>query len=462
MEKHPNPFDEFLKETLKGHRLNPPEEAKKAFLREAGAIIQPRKGYTKWYYFPVLVVLLIGIILVFYYGNNHEQNISKPIINEQVKSTTDPTANRVPASNSSSNSTPAQNSHSTSNPVINAKNASASTSNSPTYPTSGNEPPAALIATTAENEVKLNNKSEVTITAISDERVATQIDTLLSKTKASKLALDSLTKPVVSKELPATVSQPAGLDTTLISLPSGNAAVAIPELLKKENYFAVGVYYLPEWMFNTVEGGKFVNNFGIDGNFYRGRVSIRTGAGISISKGTTDKAVEYNDYLGTYNKLDSITFIYNESSHDFMPNVYTSKEKVWDSIAKLDSSSIVKRYTYLQVPLVLGFEFWQKGRLTVGVRIGTIMSVMLQSKQITGTYDPGENLVLGIKNITPDQVSINWQAIGGFNASVAITKSFYFEFEPQAKYYYQSIYEKSGYTRKPWSIGIRTAVMIKF
>ena len=98
MEKHPNPFDEFLKETLKGHRLDPPEEAKKAFLREAGTIIQTRKGFTRWYYFPILVVLLTGIILVFYYGNNHEQNISQPIINEQIKSNTDLTANQAPVS----------------------------------------------------------------------------------------------------------------------------------------------------------------------------------------------------------------------------------------------------------------------------------------------------------------------------------------------------------------------------
>ena len=87
---------------------------------------------------------------------------------------------------------------------------------------------------------------------------------------------------------------------------------------------------------------------------------------------------------------------------------------------------------------------------------------MLQSEQLSGVYDPGENLVLSINNITPDQVSINWQAIGGLNASVALSKSLYFEFEPQAKYYYQSIYEKSGYTRKPWSIGIRAAVVYKF
>jgi len=139
-----------------------------------------------------------------------------------------------------------------------------------------------------------------------------------------------------------------------------------------------------------------------------------------------------------------------------------SEEKVWDSNPDMDSTTVTKRYTYLQVPLVLGFDFWQQGRFTIGVRIGTIMSVLLNSKQLTGEYDAGENQVTGINRISPEQVKINWQAIGGFNASARLSRSVFLEFEPQAKYYYQSIYEKSDLTKKPWSVGIRLGVTYKF
>jgi hypothetical protein len=226
--------------------------------------------------------------------------------------------------------------------------------------------------------------------------------------------------------------------------------------------YAAGVYYLPEYMFNTVEGGKFVNNFGIDFTYYRGRTSIRTGAGISVSKGVTEKSVEYNEFLGTYNKLDSITFVYNESAHNFYPNIFTSSENVWDSLSLYDSSEIVKRYTYLQVPLILGFDFWQKNRVTLGVRVGTVMSVMLASKQLTGNYDPGANQVLGISNLSPNQVSTNWQAIAGISGSFLLTRRLYLEIEPEVKYYYQSIYERTGNEKKPWSVGLRMAILYKF
>jgi hypothetical protein len=50
--EHPNPFDEFLKETLKGRNLIS-RGSYAAFLKEAGTIIQMRK-FLKWYYIPVL------------------------------------------------------------------------------------------------------------------------------------------------------------------------------------------------------------------------------------------------------------------------------------------------------------------------------------------------------------------------------------------------------------------------
>jgi hypothetical protein len=139
-----------------------------------------------------------------------------------------------------------------------------------------------------------------------------------------------------------------------------------------------------------------------------------------------------------------------------------SEERVWDDESAYDSLDIVKRYTYLQFPLAIGFDFWQQGRLSVGVRVGTIMSVLLTSKQLTGEYDPGENQLVGVDALTPDRVSINWQATGGISASAILSKRLLFELEPQAKYYYGSIYEDSGNVQKPWSIGLKAAILYKF
>jgi hypothetical protein len=449
MEKHPNPFDEFLKETLKGHQLAPPEEAKKAFLREASTIIRARKGWLKWYYIPVLVILISGTIAILYFREENVTGISNQVNTENIQygSNTEPSLN--------SNSRPVS---------VTGKEAGAVEQSTPAVPKiSPNVHPASKT-----EKLPANNNPVITRPEIPDTReltspgTGTQQINLSSETTSSILALDSTTAPAGRKADTGYQSKTTLADSAS-SIPSG----VMPEPQKPVaaepvRYFTAGAFYLPEWMFNMIEGDKFVNNFGFEATFYRGFISIRTGAGISISKGITENAVKYNDYLGTFNKLDSVTFVFDESSHNFLPSFYMSKEKIWDSISKLDSTNIVKRYTYLQIPLVLGFDFWQRGRFTIGVRIGTIMSVLLNSKQISGEYNPGENMVIGIYKITPDRVSLNWQAIGGLNASARLTKSIFFELEPQAKYYYQSIYEKSGFTKKPWSIGIRTAVLYKF
>jgi hypothetical protein len=214
-------------------------------------------------------------------------------------------------------------------------------------------------------------------------------------------------------------------------------------------------------MFNTIEEGKYVNNFGAEGTFTYGKYSIRTGLGLSITKGTNELAVEYNDYLGSYNKLDSMSFTWNGAIHDYIPTYYLKTQDVYDSLMKLDYPKIVKRYTYLQIPVVFGYDVLRSGRFSVGLRAGPILSILLYSKQLSEEYDPGDKKVISINNISPEQVSLNWQVMGGINASVRLSKRINFEIEPMAKYYFNSVYEKSDITKKPWSIGIRCAFIIK-
>jgi hypothetical protein len=449
MEKHPNPFDEFLKETLKGHQLAPPEEAKKAFLREAGAIIQSRRGFIRWYYLPVVLALLIGLISVFYIINNHDdKSTSEQIINEQVNSTAGLTPNPVL----------------TSNPVkgLNPKSASTSATTSSKNPGSGTGPTAGLTGPPVKTSVISNDKPDGAIAATSERGISTQNDTLISKTKASKLALDSLANPRVSNAAPVTLTQTAGPDTTVAVMLAGTAAGGIPEKGKKENYFTVGVSYLPEWVFNTFDGNKFLYNFGLEGTYNLGPFSVQTGVGMTVSNDVTKIAVEYNDYLGSYNKLDSISFTFNEQAHNFTPDYFMSNEKVYDTLPLMDYPELIMRYTYLRIPVVIGYDFWNKGRFSLGVRVGTALSLLLNSKQLSENYNPGQNKVINIYKITPDYVSVNWQVTGGLNASVRFVDNLYFELEPMGIYFYNSVYESPGSMKKPFAVGFRTAIHYKF
>ena len=439
MEKHPHPFDDSLKEALRGHRLEPTGKARKAFLDEASAILPAKKGWNNWYLLPILLIFIGAITAIILYLPDADKGtvISSETLSEN---TTIPALNNSSSQNSSSIKsieTPkqAETTESHQNPQSNkSSNPQTTESINPSNPKSVNP----------QTSKSLNPS------------IPKSINPSTPESDSSVFTNDSISR----SDIPVPV--PEKLEDSVISIPADTANKSLPAIDKQPWKIAGGINYTPELMFNTLEGDKLVNNFGLDLILYHGLISLRTGIGVSVSKGITTNSVEYNDYLGSYNKLDSITFDFNEQSNNFEPKMYMSSEKVWDSIGKEDSTDIIKRYTYLQIPLVLGFDFWQKGKISIGVRIGTTMSVMLASHQLTGAYDPGENLVIGVSQLTPSRVNLNWQAMAGFSASAVLTKRLSIELEPQARYYYGSIYEKSGNEYKPWSIGIRAGIVYKF
>ena len=442
MEKHPNPFDEFLKETLKGHQLAPPEEAKKAFIEEATAIIKVRKAWQNWYYIPILVLFLLGLVTSLYIGKSNEPAIPEISIDQQ--NSKDLKSN--PLNTSTLNSKPSENSSATQSSVhesvtekINIPVKIKTEANSNTLSS------AAAVIPDNNQRLPANGATENVTT-----------------TSASRLPLDSLKgSGVINSD--SSVHIPLNKADTTSALPSSvNVAPGDLTVEKQENYFTAGIYYMPEWVFNTFDGTNFFYNLGIEGTYYIGAFSISSGAGISMSNDVSKIAVEYNDYLGSYNKLDSISFTFNDQAHNFIPKYYMSSEKVWDTVPLLDYQDIKMRYTYLRIPLVLGYDFWKKGRFSLGVRLGTAISLLLNSRQLSGNYNPGDKKVINIYKITPDYISVNCQMTGGLNASVKMADKLYFEIEPIATYLYNSVYESPGSSKVPVAVGFRTAVVFKF
>lgn len=232
--------------------------------------------------------------------------------------------------------------------------------------------------------------------------------------------------------------------------------------LPKKWNISAGVYYTPEWMFNTLNGDKYVNNMGVEGTFHFGKYSVRTGAGLSITTGWHEVQVQSNPYLGSYKELDSIVFIWDTKQYKLVPTYYTSGTNVYDTARQYNYSYIKKQYTYLQVPLVLGYDFWQNSWITLGFRAGAVMSLLLNTETLSQTYDPGMDRIVSINNVTPDRIQMNWQGMGGINAAFRLSRRFSIELEPDVRYYFNSVYESSEITKKPWSIGVRAAFLITF
>lgn len=228
------------------------------------------------------------------------------------------------------------------------------------------------------------------------------------------------------------------------------------------NRYYVGVNYSPEWMFNTVgDDKKLVHNAGLEFHYTWNDFVIRTGIGISIASGTNELAVDYREYLGHYTKLDSTSYVWNSTQEKVEAVYHVSDFKVFDTTLLYAKQIIEKEFTYLRIPLIFGYDFYKRSRILIGVRTGPILSILLKTTE-KGNYDPGNDKVISINNLSPDRVNTNWQFAGGLVFGYHLTKSMRFEAEPSVKYYFNSVYEKNATIRKPWSIEARMALVYGF
>jgi hypothetical protein len=460
MKSQPDKIDDFFREALRDHSVIPSEEAKEAFLKEAATLEERNIVSRKWYIYLSAAILLLSAGAGFYFAFSGDpgSKASVPVSTSSVsntaeiktsKSTSETIQAEIKTTSKTQKSTPEPLS-SLNNPTPKSKSGitkkEAAVAIAPV--TRNEELISEPIASAAEKPVTKEPEPEKKFTEPIQNVVLPPVSLPATEEKVNKESQKESKLPV-KDTMASTVTPPVAPKSS-----SGSPA--------KNWNVALGVYYAPEWMFNTLEGEKYVNNFGIEGTFHFGRYSIRTGAGLSITKGTNEVSVGYNDYLGSYQKLDSIDFNWDNTHYKYVPTEYFSNEDVWDSLMKVADAKIVKRYTYLQIPLILGYDFWQNERFSIGVRGGPIFSVLLKSEQLSENYDPGKNKVVLVNQITPERIHTNWQILGGINSTFRFSQRLGIELEPEIRYYFNSVYEKNDNNKKPWSVGIRAAFIVIF
>jgi hypothetical protein len=466
MEKQNQKVDNFFRDALQHHVAEPSEAAKAAFMKDAATLKKTGKPVVKIYRYltGILILLLIGA------GIMVSQQVSAPTKSSVSKS--------YSSSIQKSKSTIIENktkANETTLPLI----ASLSDSKKHLYNTTPNQNLQSPLARKL-NRIQQKSK-ESSIINKSSSPVYSLLLTNAAKTPERDASSDPSPIPVTTTEGPLLKNESAKQviqDSKPVNKDSISVSAVDPELNTKNTEkekeikhsssvsskhinFDAGLYYSPEWMNNTLEGEKYVNNFGLEGIFHFGNYSIRTGAGLSITKGTNELLIKTNDYLGNFNKLDSVNFIWDASHTHLIPTYYFTKKNVWDSIVKTQYSKIIKRYTYLQVPIILGYDFWKNDFITLGVRTGPILSILLKTEQLSENYDPGKDRVVQENLISPERIQTYWQFMAGIDAGFSISKRLSIELEPEIRYYFNSVYEQPQDNKKPWSMGFRAAFMIK-
>jgi len=493
MKREHQPVDELFREKLKDHQITPSDEARKRFLSEASAIRRKRGGIRYTGMLLLAMMIFLGTVVIFTFHHLNEQTVPSvasveavapadnsspstaphpPDLSTGISSSasssaslsTSPhtsTSNSLPSSSgSSSTGSPLSGSYPSGSPASGASSgfSSASSSASSVILSSSTSNPAS--SSTSSPDPENTDSNAATRTSASGSSSVPQIidhmlsfrPTSLTSEKSQVILLNNISR------IPDTtvIIQPdTSLKTNLLSSET-SPRKKNPQAHRWNPAISVG--YVPEWMLNTLEGTKYVNTFLIEGSLKKDRYLLRAGAGISWTEGTNELLVEYNDYLGSYTHLDSMSFNWDAKHYHLLPTYYTSDQAVWDSLLKSDYPTVRKRYTYLQIPVIFGYDFIRKKRFSVGLRAGQILSILIGEKQLTPDYDPMKNKVIQINNVTVDRIESNWQILAGVNASWHISPRFTLELEPLVRYYFTSVYEQADISKKVWSVGFRTAI----
>ncbi len=221
----------------------------------------------------------------------------------------------------------------------------------------------------------------------------------------------------------------------------------------------LSLYYRPEMLLNSFGNEKLIHQIGIDWQMklFNNQYLIGSGLGVSVSTGTYEYAVETKAYLGSYQKLDSIAFDWDQSNFSMTRTLYTSEQQVFDTAIQTHYTYLYRKFIYLQIPLILGYDFVQNDRTAVGLRFSPILSILLTRKAVDFSYDTGNDQLVQINRITPERVQTNWQLAAGIHYSHQVGKTWLIELEPRFTYYFNSVYEKSEAQSKPLGAGIRIA-----
>lgn len=243
-----------------------------------------------------------------------------------------------------------------------------------------------------------------------------------------------------------------------------NKTLTIEEYLEKKNNFHIytGLSFSFARMYYS--SGPDRNSWSADLNlgykikdFY-----IETGVGYEHQSQFGEYKIDYetNDSIGYYNKV--VSFELNPNNPE---EIYynTQKTTVYDSVNHFVLQSPLYKYNYINIPITVGYKFFNKKKITLSVETGVIFSILTNTQSPPILLTNNEAIIKEINNYTPERRDNNLRLRLSLRANYRFTKSISVNVQPEFISYLNNIYlNNSGINEKPYSMGIRAGIFFNF
>ena len=250
---------------------------------------------------------------------------------------------------------------------------------------------------------------------------------------------------------------------TIISINTPNGIVKFRKSRQSaEQFFSAGIGIEPEMAFNAQPDVNSTFNFWMSGRmtYHISRFSITSGIGLGYVFDEGKYRIDYQslDSVGYYNKVVSFT---TGANNEIIFN--TETKGVYDSLMHMADDRTRNRYTYLQVPLLLGYRLFESNSVSLTFQVGPAVSFLISSH----TSDPVINYpnarIIKVEDATPSRITTNWQLWANLNLEIRLNRKISLYIEPACKYYLKPIMEQENVSFKaPWSVGLGVGVQFNF
>ncbi|MCX6280935.1 MAG: outer membrane beta-barrel protein [Bacteroidetes bacterium] len=227
---------------------------------------------------------------------------------------------------------------------------------------------------------------------------------------------------------------------TISFIRSGEVFTYVHEKMPLPSFFSCNLGVAPEMALYNSNGATTTEfNYWVNAGiaYHYSRFSIRTGLGLGY---TYDEGV----YKMQYRSNDSVSF-YKEVIGYYPDPVNPSKiiyitrnHAIYDSVTHIADDRTRNRYTYLQIPLLLGYNLFETSKFCLGFEVGPAVSFLISEKKAEPSIDIPNGRLIKLEDSSPSRLPTNWQLWVRLTIGYQFTKHWGLEINPYYKYFLTS------------------------
>lgn len=219
-----------------------------------------------------------------------------------------------------------------------------------------------------------------------------------------------------------------------------------------ESFFSTSAYVSTELMDYKINGKdqSMVYLAGITGDYNILDFIFQSGFEISV---TEDRGAFDVKYL----TRDSVGFYLNP-----LPTGDTAVITVFDSVLHSENPLIGNRYTYLNIPISVGYRFYGANRIVGIAKGGMTISTLIDKFEPNLYYNKENAVIQSVENKTLSRYKSNFQIFLGIQFRYLYSEKIDIFVESSYRRFLQSVYDNKAITNQPYSVGIKGGVVIKF